>query len=101
MEFHFQHPLHWGGRIGAEVEMMAELSGSPDDPNVDALYAYELAPGNPRYEIERDSFEWKLACMYLLSNRQELERIADEWPDDERPRASRGHEHSTMWSALR
>jgi len=95
MQFHFQQPVMWGGRLGAEIDMMAELSGSPGDFHVDAFYAFELAPGGPRYEIARHSYEFALAELYIRSNPQELERIADEWPDDVPRRRSVGNEHST------
>ena len=100
MQFHFQCPVMWGGRQAGEIEMLAELSGSPDDPNIDALYAYEFAPGSPRYEIERETPEFHIAAHYLLSNPQERGLIVDKWPADERPRRSAVHEHSTHWGPL-
>jgi hypothetical protein len=100
MQFFFQHPIFMTGTDGAmrqvaEAEMMAELFGSPTAFEIEAIYAFEFAPGTPRYEIKPMSPEFHLVEHYIRSNPQEVERIADEWPDDERPRASRVHEHST------
>jgi hypothetical protein len=98
MQFNFHQPIYWGGRIAGEIEMMAELSGSPDDPSIDALYAIELAPGYPRYEIKPGTPEFDIAKVYLQSNPQELARITDEWPEDETPRVrSVISEHSTYY----
>jgi hypothetical protein len=104
MQFLFHHPLFMMGADGsprqvAEAEMMAELTGSPTDFEIEALYAFEFAPGTPRYEIKRNTPEFMLADLYLRSNPQERDRILDEWPDDERPRAPRVHEHSTHLGA--
>ena len=98
MRFSFQCPVYWGGRQAAEIDMVAELSGSPDDPVIEALYVFELAPGNPRYELKIGTPEFSIAKCYLGSNPQEQQRIADEWPEEELPRRrSLVSEHSTMW----
>jgi hypothetical protein len=104
MQFHFHHPLYMTGADGvmrqvAEAEMMAELTGSPTAFEIDALYAFEFAPGTPRYEIKPMSPEFHLVEHYIRSNPQEVARIADEWPDDERPRRSVVNEHSTYVGA--
>jgi len=103
MQFTFQQPIYESGsdgalRIVAEAEKMAELSGHPGSFHVDAIYGFEVAPGSPRFEYSRHSPEFLLAELYIRTNPQERERIADEWPEDELPvRRYAGNEHSTHW----
>lgn len=104
MQHTFNQPIYFTGkdgemRIVAEAEMMAELVGAPENFAVVALYAFELAPGCPRYEIKRDDPEYELCVLYLRLNPQERERIAEEWPADERVRESVVNEHSTHWGS--
>jgi hypothetical protein len=101
MLFYFTCPVQWCGRQAAEIEMEADLSGSPSDPNIEALYAYALEPGQPRYEIKRGTPEFQIAAFHLLSNPQERVRIEDEWPEDEMPlRRAVVNEHSTYFGRI-
>lgn len=102
MQFYFHQPIYMSGldgvpRIVVQTKMMAELSGSPQVPDIDAIYAFEEY-GDKRFELKRGSPEYLIAMATILTDVQERERIKDEWPEDELPvRRYAGHEHSTHW----